>query len=120
LGYAIARLDLKEGIALLKHSLRKVREGAQEGLAKVATGEGVATLIGQREEIKRAGIDSVDETIFVQAAYRAIDKMLRSLEETGTMEDLTVLQGVLKDVQDEAVKARVEWTVGVVGDKVGQ
>lgn len=104
---------------MLKHSLRKVREGAQEGLAKVATGEGVATLIGQREEIKRAGIDSVDETIFVQAAYRAIDKMLRSLEETGTMEDLKALQG-LKDVQDEAVKARVEWTVGVVGDKVGQ
>ncbi len=119
LGYALARLDLKVGIALLKHSLRKVREGAQEGLAKVATGKWVATLIGQREEIKRAGIDSVDETIFVQAAYRAIDKMLRSLEETGTMEDLKVLQG-LKEVQDKAVKARVEWTVGVVGDKVEQ
>jgi hypothetical protein len=121
LGYAIARLDPKVGIdKLLWHPLTKVRKGAVEGLAKVATGKWVATLIGQREEIKQAGIDSVAEAIFVRTAYRAIDKMLRSLETTGTMEDLKALQGVLKTVQDEAVKARLEWTVGVVGDKVGQ
>jgi HEAT repeat protein len=120
LGYDITRLDPRVGIdKLLWHPLTNVRQGAAEGLAQGATGKWVAELIGQREKITQAGIQWVDEAIFVQAAYRAIDKMLRSLEETGTMEDLKALQG-LKDVQDEAVKARVEWTVGVVGDKVGQ
>jgi len=121
LGYAIAQLDPTVGMTkLLGHPLTQVRQGAVEGLAKVATGKGVATLIGQREKITQAGIQWVDEAIFVQAAYRAIDKMLRSLEEMGTGEDLKALQEVLKTVQDEAVKARLEWTVGVVGDKVGQ
>jgi HEAT repeat protein len=104
LGYSITQLDPNpSGIELLSHHLFNVRQGAWLALGTMANVDLLKQLNQQR--------DASQFVIFVDAAYRALDKSLITLGVKGTAQDLEALQKWSKIITDKAVKERVEWTI---------
>jgi len=103
LGYAIAQVDTQAGMALLSHNLANVREGAWLGLGHRADVDLVQRLYEKRK--------NSSNPLFRQAAYRALDIGLVTLEVRGSKEDLGKLRAWKKKIEDDAVQERVEWTI---------
>ena len=106
LGYAIAQIDPeKAGIELLFHDLANVRKGAWLAIGKTGKVEIVKTLIEKRRNSKPY------QAHFRHAAYRAIDNSLMIIERLGGEEELRVLHKLFKAVKHAGIKARLEWTI---------
>jgi len=76
LAYAIAHIDAQgQSVALLAHDLANVRQGAWMGLGSVGT----VALVKMLDEKRMQS----DAPLFREAAYRAIDVMLTSIESRG-------------------------------------
>ena len=103
LGYVISQLDPKSGIQLLSHHLFNVRQGAWLAFGTLADVELLKQLNKQR--------DASQFVIFVDAAYRALDKSLMTLGLKGTAQDLKALREWEPTISDSAVRKRVEWTI---------
>ncbi|MCP4696875.1 MAG: hypothetical protein GY862_08510 [Gammaproteobacteria bacterium] len=107
LGYAMARIEpAGSGIDLLSHNLANVRKGAWLALGQMQDTALLAQLIKKREQS--------EQTMFRHAAYRAIDKILITIEvRGGTITHLQALQTFLPQIKDKqgAVHDRMNWTV---------
>lgn len=98
---------------LLGHPLRQVRQ-VRQGAIQALILRREPALLRRLDEERAARKDSQDATdaVFRHAAYRAIDQTLYHLEHKGSQEDFAALQAWFDETGDEAVKGRVEWTLG--------
>jgi HEAT repeat protein len=106
LGYAIAQIDPKQaGIELLSHELAEVRKGAWIAIGQIGDIVIVKMLIQQYYAKKPY------QAHFRQAAYRAIDKSLITIEVHGKKQDLAELKKLFSAINHPGIKTRMDWTI---------
>lgn len=108
-GYALAQIDLEQGIEALSHDLADVRLGASLAFNKSAT-------VKELQRLAKAKLEKANEPLFQQASYAAINKALSRLENSTDATEIKALetwQNQIKDTTDP-VSQRVAWTVTMV------
>jgi HEAT repeat protein len=114
LAYNIARIDQKVGLALLRHDLAAIRQGAWLGLGKVGNVDLIILLRQKRQQS--------DDPLFRHAAYRAIDHIVLRLEaEAVDPQELRKLEALYPGEvgtlctsvgeEEKGICTRVEWTI---------
>jgi HEAT repeat protein len=106
LGYAIAQIDPDStGIKLLSHDIAEVRKGAWLAMGRIGNVQIIKGLVVKHHESQPY------EAHFRHAAFRAIDKILITIEVKGNKQDLEVLQALLPNIEHVGIRDRVEWTI---------
>lgn len=111
-GYALAQIDLEQGIEALSHDLADVRLGASLAFNQSAT-------VKELQGLAKTRLERTNEPLFQQASYVAINKALSRLESSTDAAEIKALetwQSQLKDTTDptDPISQRLAWTLTMI------